>query len=482
MKEKTLNVVFVSSECGPYAATGGLADVVSSLPEALSHYNSHIIKIIPKYKSIEDTYDLEKVFSFMVETSGKERIAHVFKKDEEAVTTYFIGNEDYFERDAFYGYTDDDERFGFFCKAVVEMLLILDYKPDIVHINDWQAAMVALLIKEELYRLDFYKDIKVVFTIHNLQYQGTFHSSILERLNLSNTYLNMESLEYYNNVCFMKAGIIYSDLVTTVSRTYAIEIQNPIYGYGLDGILRKYKYKIRGILNGINLELYNPKKDKIIKACYDSRTVVDKKPINQRHLRQLFELPDASGPVAGIITRLTEQKGIELVIEAIKACREDDIQFVVLGTGDPLYEHKLMELAEWYPNQVKVRLEFSPAIAKQIYAGCDMFLMPSLFEPCGLSQLYSLRYGAVPIVRKTGGLADTIKAFNERTLKGTGFLFEGYNTQSFVSAIRSALALYEDKEKWYGLVQNGMKECFSWDESAKEYMQLYNEILNASIG
>ncbi|MDA3847613.1 MAG: glycogen/starch synthase [Vallitaleaceae bacterium] len=475
---KPLTVLFVSPEIIPFKATGGLADVAEALPHALNTASINTIRVMPKYKGIEDDFPIEKAFSFIVEAGRKANVAEVYKIDEDGLVTYFIGNKHYFERDNIYGYKDDDERFGFFCKATLEMLIFLDIKPDIIHLNDWQTALIGLFLKEEYAQLEFYEDIKVIFTIHNLQYQGVFPSESLHNLNLSTKYFNSEAIEYYGKICFMKAGIVYADLVTTVSKTYAKEIQTDRYGYGLDGLLRKNSYKIIGIVNGIYYDKYNPEIDKELVNNFDDTTFIEMRKANKLAMQKELGLTvDEKIPMLGVVTRLAEQKGIDLIIYAMQQLIRENVQFVILGSGEEEYEKKLLKLVSQHPDKVSVTIQFNMKLARQIYGTVDFFLMPSLFEPCGLSQLYSLRYGAVPVVRETGGLVDTIIDYTKDQKLGTGFSFTHFNGEEFIRAIQSGIEVYIDKTKWHTLIRRGMQSRFTWEKAAEEYIEEYNKVL-----
>jgi len=472
-----MKVLFVSPETVPFAASGGLADVAEALPLALKELGIEAIRVMPKYKGIENKFDLKKKFSFIVEAGGDAKVADVYMTDYDGVDTYFVGNSFYFERDNFYGYSDDDERFGFFCKATLEMLMFLDLRLDIIHLNDWQTALIALFMRQEYFKLDFYKNIKVVFTIHNLQYQGVFDQDVLEDLNLSAKYFNMEAIEYYGKVCYMKAGIVFADLITTVSKTYSKEIQTPWYGYGLDGLLRKYSDRICGIVNGIYYDKYNPENDEALKFKYSIDNYLSEKPKQKASFQRELGLPEKNVPLMGIVTRLAEQKGVDLIIYAIEQIIREDVQIVILGSGDYFYENKLLSLQEQYPDKISVNIQFNQGLARRIYGSVDMFLMPSLFEPCGLSQLYSLRYGAVPIVRRTGGLGDTITDYDEQHDQSTGFLFKNYNNQEFLKSIYRAIDVFYKRDEWNQLIYRGMASRFSWIKSAEEYIEQYHRII-----
>lgn len=471
-----MKILFLTSEAIPYAASGGLADVAEALPVALHKKGMQICRVMPKYKGIEKKYELHKELSFIVEAGGEARIADVYTHTLDQVTTYFIGNQDYFERDELYGYGDDDERFGFFCKAALEMLILLDLSPDIMHLNDWQTALIGLIIRQEYAHIAFYKKIKLIFTIHNLQYQGVFDRTSLFNLNLSSKHFNTDAVEYYGKVCFMKAGIVYAHLITTVSKTYAIEMQTHEYGYGLDGLLRKYTDKITGIVNGIYYDKYNPKTDQALAFAFDQTDFKVERAKQKKAFQQKLGLPVVDRPLLGVVTRLAEQKGIVLIVEAIKALIEEDFQFVILGSGDKNYERELKRLSEQYPDKIKLNIQFNQSLAREIYGSSDLFLMPSLFEPCGLSQLYSLRYGAVPVVRATGGLVDTIIDYNANPTAGTGFSFINYTSGEFVAAIRRALFVYQDTIEWQALIKRGLETRFSWEKAAQEYIAEYKKV------
>lgn len=473
-----MKILFVSPETVPYAASGGLADVAEALPVALQEEGMEVTRVMPKYMGIEEKYELKKEFSFIVEAGGEAKVADIFTHEMDGVTTYFIGNDDYFNRDGFYGYGDDDRRFGFFCKATLEMLMFLDLKPDLIHLNDWQTALIGLFLKQEYLHLEFYKNIKLVFTIHNLQYQGVFDKDVLEDLNLPAKYFNMDAIEYYGKVCYMKAGIVYADLITTVSKTYSKEIQTPWYGYGLDGLLRKYSDRIAGIVNGIYYHKYDPETDESLSFPFNEDNFLELKPKQKAAFQEELGLPVKDVPLLGVVTRLAEQKGVDLIIYAIEQLIHEDVQVVILGSGDYFYENRLISLSEQYPDKVSVNIQFNQAMARKIYGSVDMFLMPSLFEPCGLSQLYSLRYGAVPVVRRTGGLGDTITDYDEEYHNSTGFLFKNYNNQEFLKAVRRGIEIFYIKDEWNGLIDRGMKSRFSWNKSAKEYIEEYVNIIN----
>ncbi len=474
---KKLRVLFVASESRPYSATGGLADVSEALPVALVKKGIIVNKVLPKYKGIEDKFILKEKCRFMVEMADRAEEVVVYHRKDEGVNTYFIANDRYFERDEIYGYEDDGERFGFFSKAVVQVNMILGFKPDVIHLNDWQAAMISLLLRTEYRNLDFYSSSKLLYTIHNLQYQGVFNKYLLNEMRISDRQFNQEGIEYYGKLCFMKAGIVYSDIVSTVSDTYSKEIQTEQYGYGLDGILLKYADKIRGIVNGIYYDKYDPNTDEMLEYKYNTKTFVKMRNKQKKLIQKDLGLAQKDVPIFGVVTRLVEQKGVGLIIHAIEKLAKKDVQFIVLGSGDESYEKEFKRLQEKYPDKIRAKMAYDGKFAKKIYSSSDFFLMPSLFEPCGLSQLYSMRYGSLPIVRSTGGLKDTVVDYTEDNKKGTGFKFDGFNADEFMQAIDEAISLYEDKDKLNQVIKRAMSVRFSWEASAGEYLDLYKEML-----
>ncbi len=346
---KKLRVVFVASESRPYSATGGLADVSEALPVALVKKGIIVNKVLPKYKGIEDKFILKEKCRFMVEMADRAEEVVVYHRKDEGVNTYFIANDRYFERDEIYGYEDDGERFGFFSKAVVQLNMILGFKPDIIHLNDWQSAMISLLLRAEYENLDFYSSTRILYTIHNLQYQGVFNKYLLNEMRISDRQFNQEGIEYYGKLCFMKAGIVYSDIVSTVSDTYSKEIQTQQYGYGLDGILLKYADKIRGIVNGIYYDKFDPNTDEILEYKYNTKTFVKMRNKQKKQIQKELGLAQKDVPIFGVVTRLVEQKGVDLIIHAIEKLAKKDAQFIVLGSGDKSYEKAFEDLEKKYP-------------------------------------------------------------------------------------------------------------------------------------
>lgn len=473
-----MKILFATSEAGPFMRTGGLGDVSQALPLALKKEKQDVRVIMPLYDGISDVYrqTMQFIGSKVVTLGWRQQYAGVFSCEYDGVKYYFIDNEYYFKRFGIYGHYDDGERFAFFSRAVLDVLPLIDFYPEVIHCNDWQTGLVPVYL-DAFYRWDeHYANMKTVITIHNIEFQGEMDKSCI-----SDVYgipaSHASIVEYANNANMLKAGIEESNVVTTVSKTYAQEILNPYFAYGLEDILGKRSYKIRGILNGIDTNLYNPSKDSALFANYTVKTVA-KKAENKKGLQEMVNLPVSDKPLIGMVTRLTNQKGMDLVMEVIEEILSMDIQMVVLGTGDWKYETALNELARRYSNKLAVIINFSQDIASKIYAGSDMFLMPSKFEPCGLSQMIAMRYGSVPIVRETGGLKDTVPAFNPVELTGRGFTFKTYNAYDMLDAIHRAVGTFYNKTEWSAVVANAMNGDYSWKSSAKEYIALYKEILS----
>ncbi|HOQ17841.1 MAG: glycogen synthase GlgA [Epulopiscium sp.] len=476
MRENQLKVLFVSSEVSPFVKTGGLGDVAGALPYALKKSGIDIRVVMPKYKSIpaEFTKDFKSKADFPVFLDWRKHKASIYEYNKD-LPVYFIGNDYYFDREDLYSYEDDHERFAFFCKAVLKMLIRIDFIPDIIHCNDWQTGPIPLLLKENYHDDSFYNSILTLFTIHNLQYQGIFGKESLRILGVPDWYFNPEHIEFYGNINYMKAGLQYSDAISTVSKTYAREIMTKEYGYGLEGILQKRSQKLYGIVNGIDYKLYNPESDDSLYVKY-SPDKIELKEENKKALQKELNLPQKDVPLISIISRLVEQKGFDLIAEQMDELMKEDIQMIILGTGEERYERLFSHMEERFPEKVRAKIYFDLDLAQKIYGGSDLFLMPSLFEPCGLGQLISLRYGTIPVVRHTGGLADTIEEFNKETASGNGFVFNEYNSYAMLAAIRRAIAAYHDKESWKKLIRNAMASNHSWEDSAKEYLNLYKEL------
>lgn len=472
-----MKVLFAASEASPFIRTGGLGDVMGALPAALKKKGIETAVVLPLYSDMKAEYrnSLKYIGNTTVYLGWRSQYAGVFMSRVNDVDYYFIDNEYYFKRNGIYGHFDDGERFAFFSKAVLETMQVTGFYPDILQCNDWQTGLSPLYL-DCFYRfVDGYKTMKTVMTIHNIEFQGRMDKYVIS--NVFGVPAGMESIvEYKGDANMLKAGIESSNKVVTVSPTYAGEILEPYFAYGLEGILNARSYKLCGIVNGIDTDLYNPKTDKALFANFDYKTYA-KKAENKHGLQELLGLPASDRPLIGMVTRLTPQKGIDLVLNVIREMLSMDIQFVVLGTGDAKYENALREIGKQFPTKLATAIYFSSDIASKIYAGSDMFLMPSKYEPCGLSQMIAMRYGAIPIVRETGGLKDTVPAFDPTTKKGLGFTFKTYNAHDMLGAVQRAVDTFYQPDLWLkGVVKNAMAADFSWDKSADDYLRLYNNI------
>ncbi len=471
-----MRVLFVAAEASPFVKTGGLADVIGSLPKEMLQKGIDIRIILPKYGTIPYSYKKSMVLKnrSSLQLGSHNYFCGIEELKIDGLTIYFIDNEHFYKRPKIYGYWDDGERYAFFCRAVLESLSYLNFKPDIIHCHDWHTAMTVVLLKNQYHIHPFYKDIKSVFTIHNLQYQGVFPKEILNIFGLGSEYFDMEKLEFYGKINYMKGGIVYADTVTTVSNSYAEEIKTPERGEKLDGVMRKYSNKLHGIINGIDNKYYNPAADCHIFKQYDKNSL-DLKLDNKLAFQKILGLPQRKEvPMFGLVSRLVNQKGLNLIENIMEEFLKEDVQFVLLGTGEEYYEKYFRKMAAKYPKKFSANILFDEKIAHRIYAASDFFLMPSLFEPCGLGQLIALRYGTVPIVRQTGGLKDTIEEFNEFSNKGNGFVFKEYNGESLLNTIKRALLFYQNQSAWKKLRANLFNYDFSWEKSAKKYIELYN--------
>ena len=470
---KKLNVLIVSTEVNPFAKSGGLGDVVGSLPKELVKKGIDARVVSPKYKFIDPKFDLKYIDTFYATLGARNDAANVYEYDA-GYKAYFIGNDYYFNRDGFYGYGDDFERFSFFCDAALGFLNCVDFQPDIIHLNDWQTALAAVYLKDKYARFKFFSGMKVLFTIHNLQYQGTFGGEILGAIGLDGGYF--PKFEFYNKLNLMKAGITYADMISSVSETYAREIQSPDFGYGLDGILRSRSADLVGILNGIDAAANDPETDKCIYKNYSAANLNGKFD-NKEGLQKELGLPITGAPLIGIVSRLAGQKGFDIMQGMFEGLMSKDVQVVLLGTGEYNFEEYFKHYAWRFPKKLSANIRFNAELAQKIYAGSDMFLMPSLFEPCGLGQMFAMRYGSVPIARKTGGLYDTIAHYHtmERP-DGNGFLFEDYIPSGIAWAIDEAIYYYNKKEEWFKIVRNAMTRDFSWSKSANKYIEVYKKL------
>jgi len=476
-----MNILFAASEAAPFVKSGGLGDVIGSLPPSLAGKNCSVSAVVPLYEKIPQQYKDKMTFisSIFVPVSWRNQYCGIFRLEENGVTWYFIDNEYYFKRgDMLYGGYDDAERFAFFSRAVLEILPHIDAKPDIIHCHDWQTALIPVYLKLLYSSNEYYNSIKTIFTIHNIEYQGTFGREIMENvLGISESEFDNGFMEHSGAVNFMKSAILCADKVTTVSKTYAEEIKTAEYAHGLDGILNLEKDKLSGIVNGIDKTIYDPETDKRLFANF-SKDNLKGKAKNKRELQKMLNLPQKNDvPVIGIITRLVSHKGVDLISAVLDELLGDDIQIVVVGTGEWKYEQFLRDKQWQYPHRLSVNIVFNTDLAQKVYGAADMFLMPSKSEPCGLAQMIALSYGTIPIVRATGGLKDTIRPYSHRTGKGNGFLFTEYNAHEMLRTIRKACELYMNNEAWSDLVVQGMNCDFSWTASAKQYNKLYKALL-----
>lgn len=472
-----MKVLFASSEALPFKASGGLGDVAGSLPQALRKRLIGCRVVMPLYDTISQELKDSMTFltSISVPVAWRRQYCGIFEAKAGGVIYYLLDNQYYFKRDGIYGYYDDAERFAFFARAVLEIIPAIGFKPDIIHCNDWQTALTPVYYNTLYANRPGYENIKTVFTIHNIQYQGTYGMELVnEVIGIPESATSL--VEYDGDVNFMKGAIETADKVTTVSPSYANEILDPWYSHGLDIILNQRSWKLSGILNGIDTDLYNPETDKDIAVNYNSSNFEPKK-INKKKLQEYFSLPIREDvPVIGMVTRLVGHKGLDLVKAVLdELLATTDIQFVVLGSGEWQYESFFKDMAAKYPDKMGLKLGFVPSLSKKIYAGADMFLMPSKSEPCGLSQMISLRYGTIPIVRETGGLRDSIKDSGDG--EGNGFTFSSYNAHDMLFTIKRAIEGYSHREGWHILMKRAMECDNSWGKSANEYIRLYKSLL-----
>lgn len=476
-------ILFVASEAVPFIKTGGLADVVGSLPKCYDKEEYDVRVMIPKYLCIKEKFleKLEFVDQFYMDYLGQNRYVGILQYVHEGITFYFIDNESYFWGSKPYGdWYYDLEKFSFFCQAALSSLPVIGWKPDVVHCHDWQTGLIPVYLKDRFGAGEFFKDMKSVMTIHNLKFQGVWDINTIKRFSgLSDYYFTSDKLESYKNGNMLKGGLVYADAITTVSETYAEEIKTQFYGEGLDGLMRARSKDLRGIVNGIDYDDFNPETNENLAAQYNAENFLEEKVKNKLALQKELGLPeDAEIFVIGIVSRLTDQKGFDLIQAVMEEICTEDVQLVVLGTGDEKYESMFRHYDWKYPERVSAQIRYSEPLSHRIYAGCDAFLMPSLFEPCGLSQLMALRYGTVPVVRETGGLKDTVWAYNEYEGTGTGFSFTNYNAHEMLDTIRYAKSVYyEKRDEWNKIVERAMTVDFSWAASAKKYQELYDELI-----
>ena len=476
-----MKILFAASECVPFIKTGGLADVVGALSPVLAQRGEDVRVILPLYSAIPEKWQsqMKTECEFEVELCWRRQYCGIKSLQYQGVTFYFVDNQFYFGRSYIYGLGGDEyERFGFFSRAVIDALSHLDWQPDVIHCNDWQTGMVPALLKIQYAHFPFYQDIKTVFTIHNLQYQGVFAiKDVQDTLGLGDSLFTSDKLECYGCANFMKAGLVYADELTTVSPSYADEIQTAFYGERLDGLLRARRAQLTGILNGIDVDDYAPEKDPMIYAQFDPYHLGGKEICKRELQRELGLAEDPAAPLVGIISRLSNQKGFDLIECVIRELMATGIQLVVLGMGEAKYTNLFSWAESEYPGRIAARFAMDHRLAHRIYAGSDMFLMPSQFEPCGLSQMIALRYGSIPIVRETGGLRDTVLSYNKFTDEGNGFTFFNYNAHDMLHTVRRAVHYYtSNREVWYKLMVRGMTGDYSWYNSAGKYMALYEKL------
>ncbi len=472
-----MKVLILASEMNPFVKSGGLGDIIGSLPKALCEKGVEVSVFLPKYNTISEHLleDIIYVCSTTVFVGNVPRHASIYKLERDNVNIYFVGNDHYFNRYGLYGFEDDIERFSFFNRSALSALEIIGFHPDILHLNDWQTAISSLYIKEKYKNFTFFNDIKTLFTIHNIQYQGVFPQEKFYTLGLGNQFWSHQSVEYYNTVNLLKSGLIYSDAISTVSPTYAREIMYPEFGYGLDGVLKTRAKDTYGILNGIDYDVLNADASRAL-SHLETTDIHEIKSIRKRELQRQFNLPERDVPIFAVVSRLAEQKGLDLISEyAI----QKDVQFIILGTGEPRLEHLFNHYQQCYHDKFRAYIGFDVNLSYKIYAGADFFIMPSLFEPCGLGQIFAMHFGTIPIVRKTGGLADTVQHFSVEHLEGNGFVFNDFNQDALNWAIDEALGVYYNDTLRRRVVENAKNSHFGWDNSADEYIDLYNKILNS---
>ena len=474
------NVLFVASECVPFIKTGGLADVVGSLPKYFNKKEFDVRVMIPKYACIPEEWKqkMNYVTHFYIDLAWRKQYVGILEMEYENVKFYFIDNEFYFRGFQPYGNIHEDiEKFAFFCKASLSALPSLEFRPDIIHCHDWQTGLIPVYLKDMFSENPFYNNIKTVMTIHNLKFQGIWDlQKVKDITGLKPYFFTADKLEAYGDANYLKGGIVYADMVTTVSDSYAEEIKMPFYGEHLDGLMRARSNALVGIVNGLDYNEYNPETDPMIYANYNAKNFRKEKVKNKRGLQKELGLEeDDKKFMIGICSRLTDQKGFDLIAYMMDEMCQNNIQIVVLGTGEEKYENMFRHFAWKYQGKVSANIFYSEALSHKVYAACDAFLMPSLFEPCGLSQLMSLRYGTVPIVRETGGLKDTVIPYNEYESTGTGFSFANYNAHEMYFTLQYAMNIYYNKKReWNKLIDRGMAADFSWNHSASKYQEMYD--------
>jgi starch synthase len=480
-----MNIVFAASECVPFSKTGGLADVVGALPRALVALGHEVSVFVPRYRQTKLTDPKTVVRSITVPFDDHYRFCSVVTAGKQGgVQFYFVDYPPFFDRDALYGtsagdYPDNAERFALFSRAVLEASKVLGV-PQVFHCHDWQSALIPVLLRTQYSEDPAFLDVGTVFTIHNMGYQGLFSPDTLPLLTLPWDLFAITKMEFFGNVNFLKGALVYSDFITTVSRKYSQEIQTTEFGFGLEGVLRDRASTVSGILNGVDYDEWSPQADKFIAARYAPADLTGKAKCKQDLLAAFgVSDPDLKLPVIGIVSRFAAQKGFDLIAQIMDRLAREEMIVVALGNGDKQYEEMFLRLHKQFPQKIAVKVAYDNALAHKIEAGSDMFLMPSKYEPCGLNQIYSLKYGTIPIVRATGGLDDTIEPWDPRTGKGTGFKFTEYKGESLLLTIRQALQAFRDRSSWEVLMRNAMGKDFSWNASAKEYVRVYERVRQA---
>jgi len=458
-----MKILFLSSEVVPFAKTGGLADVAGALPVALEHQGLEVRIALPRYKEI--------------------KVEGNFARIGKRIKVYFIVNDNLYNKDGIYvdeegkDHSDNLERFAYYCKEALELVKRDGFKPDIIHCNDWQTGLVPVYLKTLYRKDDFFKDTKTVFTIHNLAYTGSFDESEWDKTGLDKSLFTINGLEYYGGFSLLKGGLIFSDVITTVSPTYAKEIQTKEFGCGMEGILKSRARSLHGVLNGIDYDIWDPLTDKVLYKNYSADDIEAKYVNKKMLLKELGLKTDINSPLIGTVGRLAEQKGYDILAEIVNKLCDMDIGFVLLGAGEQRYQRIFKKVAKKHPSNTSVNLTFNAALAQKIYAASDIFIMPSRYEPCGLGQLISFKYLTVPVARKTGGLADTVIEYNTQTQEGNGFLFNDCLPAHLLNAIRKAVSVYKDKQSWLKLIKKIATYDFSWDRSARKYVEIYKKAI-----
>ena len=482
---KRLKILLAASEGQPFSKTGGLADVMGALPIALYEKGHDVRTILPKYQCVTDCkkkidpLDIE----FNIPIGVKTHTVRLSKSTlAEKVPVYLVENDFFFNRDGIYGtqgtdYPDNADRFIFFCRAILESCKALSFYPDIIHLNDWHTGLVPVYLKLEYAQDENFKSIRTIFSIHNLAYQGNYDAETMNLTGLPDSLFSQDGLEFYNQFSFMKGGLVYADLLTTMSPTYSKEIMTSELGCGMEGLLKLREQDLTGILNGVDYEEWNPETDSKVITNYSSKNIKGKLKC-KRDLMKTFSLTvPESTPIIGMVTRLSEQKGIDLIMEALDEIINFGAAFVLLGTGNPDYEKFFQSAQQKYPGKCGVRFEFDETLSHKVIAGSDIFMVPSRYEPCGLTQMYALRYGTIPLVRAVGGLHDTVTEYQPNSGKGSGFKFNGYEKEALIETVRKALTLYQTKSAWKKLIKNAFAEDFSWPVTADKYLQIYRKVI-----